>query len=114
MFADTIRNSNTEHEIYFLLTSYLEAVRFCDKLNCCFPERITHLPLNDIADVRERFRYLMIELDAASKRLDDSSCTVLREGVHILGAGLNRLRMLDEQRQQSHGMAAAGMDAQAA
>ena len=114
MFADTIRNSNTEHEIYFLLTSYLEAVRFCDKLNCCFPERITQLPLNGMADVRERFRYLMIELDAASKRLDDNSCTVIREGVHVLGAGLNRLRMLDEQRQRSHDTAAAGMHAQAA
>ena len=113
MFADIIRNANTEHEIYFLLTSYIEAVRFCDKLHC-MSEDITRLPLSGIADVRERFEQLMIELDAASKRLDDNSCTAIREAVHILGAALNRFSLLDEQHCRPQSIAMAVLDAQAA
>ena len=97
MIADVIRNTNTEHEIYFLLTSYVEAVRFCDKLHC-MSDHITRLPLTGMADVSTRFEKLMIELDAASKRLDDNSCVVIREAVHIFSSALNRLQMLDEQR----------------
>lgn len=113
MVADIIRNANTEHEIYFLLASYIEAVRFCDKLHC-MSERITRLPLNGVADVRERFEQLIIELDAASRRLDDKSCTVIREGMHILGSALNRLGVLDEQHYRPQSIAVAGLDAQAA
>lgn len=97
MIADVIRNSSIEHEIYFLLTSYIEAVRFCDKLHCV-SEHITRLPLNGVADVSTRFESLMIELDAASKSLDDKSCVVIREAVHIFSTALNRLQMLDQQR----------------
>ena len=114
MFADVIRNSKTEHEIYFLLTSYIEAVRFCDKLHCCIPEHITRLPLRGIVEVRERFEHLMLELDRASKRLDDNSCMVIREGVHIFGAALNRLSVLDEQHYVPQRMTASAFDAQAA
>ena len=113
MFADVIRNSKTEHEIYFLLTSYVEAVRYCDKLHCCFPEDITRLPLHGIAEVRERFEHLLLELDTASKRLDDNSCTVIREGVHIFGSALNRLNVLDEQHYRAPS-ATAGYGAHAA
>jgi hypothetical protein len=113
MFADIIRSANTEHEIYFLLTSYIESVRCCDKPHC-LTEHIVRLPLNGMADVRGRFEQLMIELDAASKRLDDDSCTVIREAVHILGSALNRLSVLDEQRFSEQSMALAGLDAQAA
>jgi hypothetical protein len=107
MFADVIRNSNTEHEIYFLLTSYIEAVRFSDKLHCAIPEHITRLPLNGIVDMRERFELLMLELDRASKRLDHNSCMVIRESVHIFGAALNRLSGLDERHRQPSDMAVA-------
>ena len=109
MIADVIREAKTKHEIYFLLTAYVEAVRFCDKLNCT-SEHITRLPINGVADVRARFEKLMIELDAASKRLDDKSCEVIHEAVHVFGAVLNRLQLLDEEHYQS----SAGMAAQAA
>jgi hypothetical protein len=97
MFADIIRNASTEHEVYFLLTSYIESVRFGDKLNCGVSGRITGLPLNGSADVKERFKLLMLELDAASKRLDDNACEVIRETVYILCAALNRLSAFDGQ-----------------
>lgn len=113
MFADTIRSANTEHEIYFLLTSYIEAVQSCEK-PCRVSDHLTRLPLNGTADVRERFDHLMIELDAASKRLDDNACGVISEAVHILGCALNRLSVLDEQQCRPQSIAAVVLDAQAA
>ncbi len=95
MFADTIRSANTEHEIYYLLTAYIETVRFSDHSRNCFPEPITRLPLNGIDDVRGRFTKLLLELDKASKSLDDSSCATIKEGVHALGVALSRLTVLD-------------------
>jgi hypothetical protein len=97
MFADIIRSANTEHEIYCLLTSYIETVRFSDKSHNCIPEPITRLPLKGKDDVRIRFTQLMVELDKASRSLDDNSCTIIKEGVHALGVALNRLSLLDEQ-----------------
>jgi hypothetical protein len=99
MIADVIRNASTEHEIYFLLTAYVEAARFCDKLHC-LSEHITRLPLNGVTDISNRFEKLMIELDVASKRLDDNACVVIREAVHIFSSALNRLQLIDEQRFQ--------------
>ena len=32
MITDVIREAKSEHEIYFLLTAYLEAIHFSDKL----------------------------------------------------------------------------------
>lgn len=99
MIADVIRNAATEHEIYFLLTAYVEAVRFCDTLNG-LPERMTSLPLAGIDDVRSRFNKLVAELDAASKRLDHKACETIREALHIFGAALHRLGSLNAERRR--------------
>jgi hypothetical protein len=95
MFADKIRSASTEHEIYCLLTSYIENVRCSDKSHRCIPEPITRLPLNGIGDVKVRFTQLMVELDKASKCLDDNSCEAIKESMHALGVALNRLSVLD-------------------
>src|SRR5690349_3796884 len=50
---EVICEADSEHEIYFLLTAYAEAVRYCDKLGP-LPERITHLPFTGIDDLNER------------------------------------------------------------
>jgi hypothetical protein len=114
MFADIIRNASTEHEVYFLLTSYIESVRSGDKLNCGVSERITGLPLNGSADVKERFKLLLLELDAASKRLDDNACEVIREGMHILSSALIRLNAFDEKSVRLQGVPVPGFNVQAA
>jgi hypothetical protein len=115
MFADMIRNATTEHEIYFLLTSYLEAVRYSDKLHCCVPEQVVRLPLNGRQDVQERFERLMIELDCASKRLDNRSCKSIKEGVHILSAALSHLSTFDVPQYVAQSLAAASaLEARAA
>ena len=58
---------------------------------------------------------LLHELDTASKRLDDNSCTVIREGVHIFGSALSRLNALDGQHfRRPVAAAKAGYEAHAA
>jgi hypothetical protein len=97
MFADNIRNANTENEIYRLLTSYVETVRVSEKARGRIPEPITRLPFNGISDVQSRFKQLIVELDKASKCLDNSSCLAIKEGMHTLGVALNRLQVLNGQ-----------------
>lgn len=91
MIADVIRQSRTEHEVYFLLTAYIDAVRFGDKVDC-LSESMTLLPLTGIGDVSERFDRLIGELDAASRQLDDKACEAIKEALHIFGVALKRLR----------------------
>ena len=95
MIIDVIREAENEHEIYFLVAAYIEAVRFCDKLHC-MPGSITRLPLSGMNDVKTRFSTLMTELDTASRRLDERSCTVLKEGLEIFGIALDRLAFLEQ------------------
>jgi len=97
MINDIIRESATEHEVYFLLTSYVEAVRFGDKLQC-LSESMLNLPLTGMDDVSERFEKLIVELDAASRRLDDGTCVLIKEALQVFGAATSRLRRLDVER----------------
>lgn len=73
MFSDVIRTAETEHEIFFLLTSYAEAVRY--------DRPIQPLP----------------ELDAASKRLDDKAVALIKLALHTYGTALGRLQVLGKE-----------------
>ena len=95
MIVDVIRKASTEHEIYFLLTSYVEAVRFGDKAKCLSEHQI-RLPFHGINDVRERFGALRAELNFASKRLDAKACMHIKEALEIFSTAFDRLAMLDE------------------
>lgn len=94
MIADDIRNADTEAMIYFLLTAYIDTARSSGKLTSV-PEHITRLPVRGVADVRARFESLLVELDVASKQLNDEACVGIREGLHIFGAALNGVRLLE-------------------
>jgi hypothetical protein len=93
MITDVIREAKSEHEIYFLLTAYLEAIHFSDKLQ---PQSdlADILPIASIAKVRERFEHFIVELDRASKELNHEACLVLKEGMLIFNTALNRLEAL--------------------
>jgi hypothetical protein len=106
--VNAIREANTDYEIYFLLTSYIDAVRFCDKLRY-MPEPMSALPLAGKADLQARFERLLVELDQASKRLDDQACYVIKEALTIFSAALNRLWSIDSKRRAP----SAGVDRQA-
>jgi hypothetical protein len=91
--TDFIRRSATDHEIRFLLTSYLDAVRHGDDLNG-LSQSITTLPVTDLADVNRRVASLLVELDNASKRLDDRSCGQIKQALHLFIAASDRWRHL--------------------
>jgi CheY-like chemotaxis protein len=93
VFTDIVRTADSEHEIYFLLTSYIEAVRFNNRASGVPPD-VTRLPLHGMDDVKARFEKLLIELDVASKGLDDGRCALIREALHILGTAWKRLESL--------------------
>lgn len=93
MIADVIREAESENQIYFLLTAYLEAVRYSDKLNL-LPDTIRQLPITDMADVKKRFERLFIELDRESKGLNHRVCTALKEALHIFSTAINRLESI--------------------
>ena len=94
MIADDIRKADTAAMVYFLLTAYIDTALSSGKLGSV-PESITQLPVRGVADVKSRFEALMLELDAASKRLDDQACITLKEALAICGVALNRLQSLD-------------------
>jgi hypothetical protein len=93
MIADVIREAKSEHEIYFLLTAYLEAIHFSDKSNLQ-PDLADILPITSMEQVRKRFEQSVVELDSASKALDHDACLVLKEGMLIFNTALNRLETL--------------------
>lgn len=90
MIADAIRDANTEHDTYALLSAYLEAMqRYEDRK--MLPDTVTRLPVKGKDDVRARFEKLVTGLDAASKRLDDEACLVIKDALAVFGATLDRL-----------------------
>ena len=101
MIADYIRQAKTEYEIYFLLTAYIQTVRFCDKMES-MPEQMAALPLSGKADLQARFNGLIVDLDVASKRLDDNACVVIKEALVVLSTALNRLWTIDNKRRWPH------------
>jgi hypothetical protein len=93
MVADIIRKADSEAEVYFYLTSYIEAARSCNTCHC-LPEQVARLPLSGVGDLRARFSKLVLELDAASRQLDNDSCATIRESLHVIATALDRLHTL--------------------
>jgi hypothetical protein len=100
---DVIREANNEHEVYFLLTSYVETVRYCDKLSC-LPSPVRELPLDGLEDVRNRIGGLKAELSAPD--VDENSRLVVKEAADLFDEALNRLQWLQWEKRRSAAMAA--------
>ena len=73
---DVIREASNEHEVYFLLTAYVEAVRYGDLLSC-LPSQARDLPLNGLDDVRGRIDGLRAQLDSGEVKLPDERTRIL-------------------------------------
>jgi len=86
---DAIRDTNSEYVVFFLLTAYIEALRFGDYL----PARFTSLPVAGIADVGARYHGLTVELDSA-KKLHGKAFVRMKEALHVFGSALHRLTLL--------------------
>jgi hypothetical protein len=87
---EVIREAGTEHEIYFLLTSYVEAVRYCDKFHT-LPHPMRDLPFAGIEDVRRRVERLRAGID----RTDVLDRPVIGEAAEIFAIALDRLGFLE-------------------
>jgi len=96
---DVIREAKSEHEVYFLLTAYVEAVRYVDKMSF-LPASVRDLPLNGMADVKARFDGLKAELDQLSNNDDSRSLAIVKESADILGNALARLQWLEQQKRR--------------
>jgi len=91
--TDVIAEAGNEHEIYFLLTAYMESVRFGDKFGL-LPEHITRLPLSGLADVTRRFDDLRTERDHATVRSNDRTSVFISEALDVVGTARERLTWL--------------------
>lgn len=89
LMTDAIRDAATEHEIFFLLTSYVEAVRYCDRLDT-LPPAMKDLPVSGMGDVVARMDALRAGLGATPRE----ERAVIREALEIFGAALVRLGAL--------------------
>lgn len=98
--ADVIRNSATDHVIYFLLNSYIGVARDCGRLKN-LPEQVGDLSLSSKDELKLRVGMLMCELDVASKRLDDDKCIRIKEALVVFGTALYRLQSINGRQFQS-------------
>ncbi|HEX6004713.1 MAG TPA: hypothetical protein VFZ14_12025 [Burkholderiales bacterium] len=97
MFVDVIREASNPHEIYFLLTSYVEAVRFGDALNV-LPDSVKRLPLDGNDQLRRQYQELIRLQNVRGRNVDGGP--VIDEALSIFGAALTRLDSLAEPSQR--------------
>jgi hypothetical protein len=94
MLHDAIRNANTQHTVYFLLTAYLDTLQFSRKL----PEHLTVLPIADLNDLESRFEKLVAEFELELRLPDSHKFLVLMEAVTIFDLAVVRVcQLLAEQ-----------------
>ena len=93
VITDVIAEAGSEHEIYFLLTAYLESVRYGDKFGL-LPERITRLPLSGLADVKQRLDALRSEHDQPQIEPNARTRVFISEALDVVGTARDRLAFL--------------------
>lgn len=93
MISDVIHEASTEHEVFFLLTAYLESLRYGDKLGT-LPQELTRLPLSGAGDVQSRFIGIRTVLNTALE--SGRSHAIFLEAADIFGTAVDRLDRLAE------------------
>ncbi len=92
LITDVIREAENPHEIYFLLTAYVEAVRYSDPLHR-LPGFITELPFTGLVDVLARAERLRLTLESPAGA-DPAIPSILAEALGILTTAGKRLESL--------------------
>ena len=92
LITDVLHEAHDEHEIYFLLTSYVEAVRYCDPLHH-LPEAVTELPFASAEDVSARIEKLKV-LHGSLEVPGDGVRLVVAEALGIFAAAARRLEAI--------------------
>ena len=94
LITDVMRRLNTEHEVNFLLTAYVETLQFyaAEKR---LPPGVATLPLRGTDDIEARFNELRgAQLCGAARSLCDTQSAIAREATEIFGAAHTRLQTL--------------------
>lgn len=99
---DVIREASSEHEVYFLVTSYVETVRFCDKL-ACLPQPVRELPLHGVDDLRSRVGDLRAGLRSG---VDERARPLVEEAAEVFDQAVNRLLWLEWEKRRAWAMSA--------
>jgi hypothetical protein len=99
---EVIREATNEHEVYFLLTAYVEAVRHGDLLSS-LPGQVRELPLQGLDDVRTRVDGLRAELGSTR---NSRTRVIVAESTEIFSEALNRLQCLEWEKRRAAVMAA--------
>jgi hypothetical protein len=90
MLTDAIREANSEHAVYFLLTGYVETLQFSKIL----PDRLVELPLEGLRDLRLRLERLVAHFETTIRLMDNAACDVIGEAIQVFDAALRRLNRL--------------------
>lgn len=94
LLTDVICHMNTEHEIRFLLTAYLENLQ-ARRATHRLPPGVAVLPLQDAQDIAARFTELIgAELCGLARSHCDAQGAIEKEAANIFGAAVARLHAL--------------------
>lgn len=96
MISDVMHRASSEHEIFFLLTAYVESLRYSD-IPGALPEHLTRLPLSGTGDVHRRRNALRTELNTVTAEHTGKRRAILLEAANVLGAALERLEWLQQE-----------------
>jgi hypothetical protein len=94
LINEVMHRLNTEHEVNFLLTAYIETLQFYDA-GKRLPPGVASLPLKGIDDIESRFTDLLgAELCGLARAHSDTQGAIAREATEIFGAAFTRLQAL--------------------
>ncbi len=94
MISEVMYRLNTEHEIHFVLTAYLETLQ-CYHAGKRLPPGVAALPLKGAADIEARFTELLgAELSGLARSHCDTQSAIAQEATEIFGAAFTRLQAL--------------------
>ena len=91
MLTQAVREANTEHDIFFLLEAYVEALGNDPK---SFPGHLTGLPLTSIDHVKDRMQGLLDELCRGCRAPVERTRAEIQEALDVFGEALVRLNWL--------------------
>lgn len=90
-----IREADSEHEVYELLSAYSQAVSV-DGAGHEAPSRASSARITDVVAVARHIQTLVAALQEASRRLDDRARLLIKEVLHVFCAALDKLELLGE------------------
>ena len=91
--TDALKQAQTNHVVYFLLTAYVESLGWYDPPRSSLPARVVRLPVRGITDVIKRLKALR---RVVRRRAHEASSVgrVIEEAVEIFSAASQRLSSL--------------------